>query len=293
MAVAAGITEDRPRLGIWMMLAAWLMFSFVDTGAKWLVVLGVPAFQLAFMRYAGSFVISVGMIARGGITRDRFHTDHLWPVLARGLLLVTATVSNFYALNFLPLTITSAIMFSSPIMVCFLSGPMLGEKVGPWRWFAILLGFVGVLIVIRPFGAAFHWAMLMPVYNALSLALYSILTRRLAGVVATDTLQFYMGALGTFALLPLAIWAWETPQGTVEWAVLLGLGVFAWAGHQLLTNAHRFGPANTLMPYTYSFMIYVGILGYVLFGDVPDRWTVIGALVIVGSGLIIWKREQR
>lgn len=293
MAVAARLLEDRPHFGIVLMLGAWFLFSLVDTSAKWMVIAGFSAFQLAFMRYAGHFVISVAVIARGGMSRDRFQTGHMWQVLSRAMLLIMATLSNFYALNFLPLTVTSAVMFSSPVILCALSGPLLGERVGPWRWFAILLGFLGVLVVIRPFGETFHIAMLLALFNALSLALYSVMTRKLAGVVATETMQFYMGALGTAVMLPLAIWAWQWPETFTDWCILVGLGVFGWAGHQLLTNAHRFGSANTLMPYTYSFMIYLTILSYVVFDHVPDTWTMIGAGIIIISGLIIWKREQR
>jgi drug/metabolite transporter (DMT)-like permease len=169
---------------------------------------------------------------------------------------------------------------------------VLKEPVGPWRWLAIILGFIGVLIVVRPFGETFHFAMVLVIYQSTALALYSIMTRRLAGIVAVDTQQFYMGLVGTIVLLPFALWTWQSPDTIIGWLVLIGLGVFGWAGHQLLTNAHRFGTANTLMPYTYSFMIYVSIWGYLVFGDVPDQWTLLGALVIIGSGLIIWKREQ-
>lgn len=94
-------------------------------------------------------------------------------------------------------------MFSSPVIVCFLSVSVLREQVGPWRWGAILLGFIGVLIVVRPFGQTFHPTMLMIIYNATALALYSLMTRKLSGIVAVDTMQFYMGLVGTFVLLPL------------------------------------------------------------------------------------------
>lgn len=292
MAVTAASTADLPRLGIVMMLGAWLFFSVVDTGAKWLAVAGIPAFQLAFMRYAGHFIISIGIIAKGGFTADRFKTDHAGQVISRSLLLISATLSNFYALQFLPLTVVSAIIFSSPVIVCFLSVTLLRETVGPWRWGAILLGFIGVLIVVRPFGTAFHPAMLLIIYNATALAFYSIMTRKLAGIVAVDTMQFYMGLIGTFVLLPFALWSWVPPDTMFGLLVLMSLGVLGWGGHQLLTNAHRFGTANQLMPFTYSFLIYVAIWGYLLFGTVPDIWTIMGALVIMGAGLIIWKREQ-
>ena len=292
MAVIAKSMADLPRFGIILMVGAWLMFSWVDTGAKWLAVAGLPAFQLAFMRYAGHFVISIGVIAKDGLKVDRFQTVHLWQVISRALLLVSATLSNFYALQFLPLTVVSAIMFSSPVVVCFLSVSVLREQVQPWRWGVIILGFIGVLIVVRPFGTAFHPAMLMIIYNAIALALHSIMTRRLSGIVAVETMQFYMGLVGTFLLLPFAIWTWTQPESVWGMLVLISLGILGWAGHQLLTNAHRFGTANQLMPFTYSFLLFVAIWGYLLFGTVPDFGTILGAAVIMCAGLIIWRREQ-
>ena len=293
MAVIAKPMANFPRYGIILMLGAWLIFSWVDTGAKWLAVAGIPAFQLAFMRYAGHFVISIGVIAKGGFKLNRFKTGHLWQVISRALLLVSATLSNFYALQFLPLTVVSAIMFSSPVVVCFLSVSILREEVGPWRWSAILLGFIGVLIVVRPFGTAFHPAMLMIIYNAIALALYSLMTRRLSGIVAVETMQFYMGLVGTLLMLPFAIWVWTQPATTWGMLVLISLGVLGWAGHQLLTNAHRFGTANQLMPFTYSFLVFVAIWGYLLFGTVPDMGTIFGAIIIMSAGLIIWRRERK
>lgn len=293
MALAAQSIMDLPRRGILLMLAAWGLFSLVDTSAKWLGLAGMAAFQLAFMRYAGHFAMSLAMLARGGLTRARLQTDHPWQLISRSFLLVSATLSNFYALQFLPLAVVSAIIFSSPVIVCFLSVTVLREKVGLWRWFAILLGFIGVLIVVRPFGVAFHPAMLLILYNATALALYAIMTRQLAGKVATDTMQFYMGAVGMIVLLPGAIWTWQGPQNATELALLLSIGPLAWAGHQMLIRAHHFGTANQLMPFTYSFLIYMALLGYLVFGAAPDRGALMGALVIMGAGLIIWKREQR
>jgi drug/metabolite transporter (DMT)-like permease len=291
--VLARANENRPGLGIAMMLAAYLMFSLIDTSVKWLVLAGLGAFQLAFMRYIGAFLISLAQIARGGISARRFATSHVRLVLFRAFLLVSATVFNFYVLRFLPLTITSAIMFSAPVIVCALSGPLLGEKVGPWRWAAIGLGFAGVLVVVRPFGESFHWAALLTVYNAVAMALYSIITRRLAGIVAAETMQLYMGAMGSVVLLPFAVASWVNPGSGLDWILMFALGLWGWGGHELLTRAHGFAPANTLMPYTYSFMIYLTITSYLVFGHVPDVFTVVGALIIVVSGLIIWARERR
>ncbi|MBM7066839.1 DMT family transporter [Actibacterium sp. 188UL27-1] len=291
--IAARALEDRAELGMAMMLVAYLVFAFIDTSVKWLVLAGLPAVQLAFMRYAGAFAISAVQIVWGGARWERFATDHLGLVLVRGALLISATVLNFIALKYLTLTVTSAIMFSAPIILCALSMPLLGERVGPWRWAAILLGFVGVMVVIRPFGETFHWAALLCVYNASALALYSILTRRLAGVVATETMQIYMGGLGTLTLLPFAVWVWTAPATGLDWGLMVALGIWGWGGHELLTRAHAFAPANTLMPFTYSFMIYLTVAGYLVFADLPDGWTLLGAGIIVVSGLIIWMRERQ
>jgi len=284
--------EDRVGLGIAMMLLAWFFFAFVDTSVKWLVIAGLPALQLAFMRYFGHVILSTLMIARSGAGSMRRPRKHLGLVVLRALLLVSATFSNFVALRYLSLTLTSSIMFSSPIIVSALSVPLLGERVGPWRWFAIILGFAGVLVVVRPFGADFHWASTLAIYNALALALFSIITRRLSGEVSAETMQFYLGVIGVVVLLPGAIWVWQTPQNALEWALLISIGFWGWIGHEFFARAHGFAEANALMPFTYTFLIYLTLSSFVVFGDLPDNFTILGAILIVASGLLIWWREK-
>ena len=293
MAIAARAQQDRAALGIAMTLGAYAFFSLIDTSVKWLIVAGLPAMQLAFMRYLPHFIISTALVLRQGVIWSNFQTDHLGLVLFRGFLLASATLFNFITLKYLSLTVTGSIMCSAPIIVCALSWPLLGERVGPWRWGAIVLGFVGVLIVIRPFDAAFHWIALLNVYNAVSLALYSIITRKLSGVVAAESMQFYMGALGAVMLLPFALYVWVTPETPLQWALMIGLGLSGWAGHEIFSRAHAYAPANTLMPYTYSFLLYLAVACYVVFNDVPDGWTILGASIIVSSGFIVWWRTGR
>lgn len=288
MTVFAEARQDRVGLGIAMILLSWLFFSFVDSSVKWLVLLGLSAFQLAFMRYAVHFAISV---AAGGVRLST--AGRQGALLLRAGLLASATFFNFVALNHLPLTVTSAIMFSSPIFVAALSGPLLGERVGPWRWTAVGLGFVGVMIVVRPLSAEFHWATLLVVYNAVAICLFSIITRRLAGEVPAQTMQLYTGAVGTAVMLPMAVLTWENPGGLRDWALLVGVGVWAWAGHEIFARAHWFAEASVLMPFTYVFILYMAVLGYIVFGDVPDAATILGAVIIVASGLIVWWRETR
>jgi len=290
VAIVAQATQDRATLGIVMTLGAYAFFTLIDTSVKWLVLAGFPAFQLAFMRYLPHFVISTVLLLRKGDGWNSFQSAHMGLVLLRGFLLASATLFNFITLNYLSLTVTGSIMFSAPIIVCALSWPLLGERVGPWRWFAIILGFMGVLVVIRPFDAAFHWIALLNVYNAFSLALYSIITRKISGVVAAETMQFYMGAFGAITLFPFAFWVWMPPASMLDWVLMVSLGVWGWAGHEIFSRAHGFAPANTLMPYTYSFLLYLALASYLVFNDVPDQWTLLGAGIIVVSGLIIWRR---
>ncbi len=291
--LTARANEDRPLYGIILMLFAFFAFSLIDVNAKWLAFIGLPAMQLAFMRYAGHFVISTLLIFRGGVELSRFGTERLGLVLTRGVLLMLSTVFNFIAVQYLPLTLTSTILFSAPIMICALSWPLLGERVGIWRWTAIMIGFCGILIAIRPFDESFHWAVILSLGGAFCFALYSILTRKLSGIVASDTMQFYSGAVGTFVLFPIAFGVWENPDTSLQWTQMIMLGVFGWIGHEFLTRAHGFATASTLTPYGYTFIIYMTIWSMLVFDHLPDVWTIIGALVIVCAGLIIWFRELR
>ena len=161
------------------------------------------------------------------------------------------------------------------------------------RWSAIALGFGGIIIAIRPFDESFHSAVFLSLGGAFSFALYSILTRKLSGLVTADTMQFYSGMVGTVALLPFAILEWQNPSSGFQWLVLVSLGIFGWAGHQMLTNAMSFAPANLLMPFGYSFIVYLTCWSYLVFNELPDGWTIVGAAVIIFAGLLIWARERK
>jgi len=291
--LTARANEDKPLVGIVLMLFAFLAFSCIDVSAKWLGLFALPALQLSFMRYVGHFFISTFLIVKGGAELSRFGTTHWFLVVTRAFLLMLSTILNFAAIQYLPLTLTATILFSAPIMVCLLSWPLLGERVGIWRWSAIVTGFCGILIAIRPFDDSFHAAVFLSLGGALCFAIYSILTRKLSGVVASDTMQFYSGAIGTFVLLPFAITFWQNPETTFQWTIMILLGFFGWFGHELLTRAHGFASASTLTPFSYAFIIYLTVWSVFVFDHLPDRWTISGAIVVVMAGLIIWFREVK
>ena len=284
--------QERVALGISLMLGAYLLFSFIDAGAKWLALLGLPSTQLAFMRYAPHFLVSSAIIVRTH-ELSSLTSSHAPMLIFRGSLLMGSTILNFFAVRYLPLTLTSTILFSAPLMACMLSQPMLAEKVGLFRWTAVLFGFAGVIIAIRPFDESFHWAALLSLGGAFCFALYALLTRKYAGRVSTDVMQFYSGAVGTICLLPFAILSWQNPVSATDWVIMVSLGIFGWAGHQLLTQAHRFAATSILMPFGYSFILFLTIWSYLIFDHLPDRWTLIGGSIVVLSGLFIWFRETR
>ena len=290
--LAAETRADRAGLGIGLVLSAWLFFAMTDTSVKWLVLAGLPALQLAFMRYFVSLVLSLAVALRRGVFFEWSTGREMGLVLLRGSLLVVATLFNFIALNYLPLSVTSSILNSSPIILTALAVPLLGERVGPFRWAAVVVGFVGVLIVIRPFGTDFHWAALLMLVNAFALALFAILTRKLSGSISTQTMQIYMGALGSVILLPGALLTWQSPVGVLDWALMCGVGLWAWIAHENVGRAHAFAEASVLMPFSYAFILYLTVAGLVVFGTVPDTATLVGAAIIVASGLVIWWREQ-
>ena len=170
--IVAGARQDRPLAGILLMLGAFLCFSFIDAGAKWLAVLSMPPLQLAFMRYFPHFLISTALIGRGGGLDFRaFASPYMPLLLLRASMLMISTVLNFVAVTYLPLTLTSTILFTTPIIICILSWPLLGERVGLFRFGAIIIGFAGVAIAIRPFDESFHWAVFLSLSGAFTFAI--------------------------------------------------------------------------------------------------------------------------
>ncbi len=284
---------EKPYLGFVLILLTYLFFSFVDASVKWLSVAGIPALQLAFVRYAGHVAVSTGIEVSGGVFGSSFQTHRLALVMLRGALLAAATVLNFISLKTLSLTLTSTIMFLSPVIVCALSGPFLGERVGAVRSFAVVLGFAGILVAIRPFSEDFQFAVVYSFSAAVIFAFYLILTRVLAGEASTGSMQFFAGLVGAVAFFPAALWVWQSPDNPVDWVVLIAIGPIAWLGHEFMTRAYRYTEVSNLVPFGYTFIIYLAIWSWLLFDHVPDIWNVWGALMVTAAGLIIWAREVR
>jgi len=278
-------------VGIGLISATYLLFTLLDGSAKWLVQ-SVPVLVVVWLRFlTHTLIASALLFPMRGLALVR--TQHLRWHLARGLMFVAMTGINFWALQYLQLTVTASIFFMVPILVALLSAPLLGEKLDAKRWGAILIGFAGVLVIVRPGSEAFHPAMLLSLANAVLYAFFNMMTRKLAAYDPPETIQFLPAVVATVVLAPFALAAWESPHGWFEWLLLCLMGVFGGTGHYLLAMAHRYAPASTLAPFLYQQILYMAIFGYLVFGSVPDAAVWIGAAIVIASGLYLFSRERR
>lgn len=284
--------EERRLTGIAFALIGYFCFTIIDSCAKWLSLAGLPTTEVVFLRYAGQLLLVTAIfLPSRGIELVR--TRSPWLEIARALCLLGSTVTNFIAIRYLPLTVTASIAFTMPLILCAISIPFLGEQVGWRRWLAILVGFVGVLIIVRPGTDSFHPAAFASLAGAVFTAFYMLLTRKLAGVDSVTTQQFYAGLVATICIATVAFNGWAWPSNPAGWFALVLIGLSALIGHQFLTTAHRYAPATVLAPFGYFQIIFMTTSSWLIFSQPPDMWIFIGAPIVIASGLYIWLRERQ
>ncbi len=276
--------------GILLVMTAVVFFSIGDLLAKYLTRF-YPIGLIVWARF--TFHLLFIVVALGPKQRmDLIRTKHPVIQCLRGLLLLMGSVFFVSALKFMPLAESTAIAYLAPIFVTLMSVIVLKEKIDTGRWIAVCCGFLGVLTIIRPGSNIFTWAVLLPIGNALSFAVYQLLTRRLAGLESPYTSIFYAGLVGS--ILPLAILpsVW-TPLHELSHALaFLSIGILGSAGHLILIKAYEYAPASRLAPFSYSQPIWVAAIGFFVFGDFPDQWSLAGIAILLGSGIYI-ARSQR
>ena len=285
------LDSGRNRLiGIGIVSGAVLFFSILDTGAKWLVQT-LPLLQVVFLRFLGHTLFTAAvMVPRSRLNLVR--TRRPWLQLLRAMMLPCMTAMNFWALQYLQLAETGSIMFLAPVVVAVLGVRLLGERLDRGRWIAIVVGFIGVVIILQPGSRGFHPAMLVSVLQTLMYACFILLTRRLASIDRPESTNFLSALGSTIVIAPFGLLAWQMPASGLEWFVVALTGVAGGLGHYLLALAHRFAPASTLSPFIYQQILYMSLLGYLVFGDVPRSAVVLGAIVVVASGLYLLLRER-
>jgi drug/metabolite transporter (DMT)-like permease len=279
------------RGGIALVTLATFCFAILDACAKWLVQT-LPVIEVVWLRFATHVVLMAVLLApTHGRALLHMHSPRLH--LLRAAMLASMTALNFWALQYLQLAETGAIQFSVPMLIALLSAWWLHERLDARRWVAIVGGFVGVLLVIRPGSQAFHPAILLSVANAVLYAVFNMLTRRMAATESPQAMQLLSAAGAALVLAPPALLHWQAPPSTLHWALIGLCGLMGGLGHLFVAMAHRCASAAVLGPFLYQQILYLTLWGWLVFGQVPDAFVVAGALVVVGSGLYLLMLELR
>jgi len=281
-----------PLRAIALFLMAMLLFATLDTTAKHLAQT-FPVPMLVWARYTFHFLLM--LLVLGWSMRGRLiATRHPVEQVLRALLLVATTGFGVAALRIMPLAESTAIFFVAPLIVTVLAVPLLGESVGGRRYVAVLAGFAGVLLIARPGGTLPAAGVAAALVAAVAYSGYQILTRRIARHENAVTMVFYTALVGT-AVMTLALpWYWSGPMPDWRQALLIcSLGIYGGTGHFLLTRAFRLAPASTLSPFQYVQLVWATLLGWLVFGQLPDGVSFVGMAVIVASGIALALHERR
>jgi len=280
---------DRPFRGIALILASTVFLGISDVTAKYLSAT-LPSIEIAWIRFVAFALIMVPAMLPGS-PLYALHTDRRGLQLMRGVALLGSSLFFISGLRFLPIAEASATGFVSPLFVTALSILFLSERVGVRRWLATAVGLIGVLIILRPGSGAFHPAAVFPLVSALAWACTLIMTRMMSGRDRAITTMTYSSIAGVCVLSALVPFVWVTPS----WHdILFGIfiGIASTAGQWIVVLAFRYADASVLAPFSYTQLLWVSILGFVIFGEIPDIWTVVGAVFIVASGLYTAHRER-
>lgn len=273
------------------MVLAMALLPCLNASAKYLGR-SYPTMEIIWARYAGHFAyMVVAFFPRRGLAL--FATSRLWVQALRSTLLLSATGIYFSALHYTDLPTAAIISFVSPFMMIALAALTLGETVGPRRWAAVGVGFLGALFILRPGLGAVPPASFLVLISAACNALYQVLTRSLAARDSAETSNTYIAVVG-FILTSLAVpFFWQAPRSLVDLLLFISLGIFGGFGHYFIVKALEWGPAAVIAPLNYGQMIGSVALGYFFFAEFPDAWTWVGGAVIIASGLYIFYRERR
>lgn len=277
--------------GILLMLAAFVTFSCMDTTAKLLGGMGYEAVFIIWGRLIFQVAVLAPFVLKHGGPRA-VASRHPRLQVIRGLSMLGAGVSFVTGLHFLPLATMTAINFIGPFVVTIMSIVFLKEHVGPHRWMAIVVGFAGALLIIRPGTAGFHPASLFAVVTACCWSVAMITTRQIRPDDSTLTTLVWTVLTGLAGSSLLVSMFWK-PVSWEAIGLLAFMGVGATLGQLFMVKALNHAGASMLAPFAYSQIIWATLLGFAIWGEFPDHWTWFGAAIIVACGLYVWHRERR
>jgi drug/metabolite transporter (DMT)-like permease len=281
---------NRTSLGALLTMLAMLCFAGMDAISKWLVI-DYSVAQMMWIRYILLCQFAWFVVRRQGL-RVAFRTTRPVLQIVRSLIAVIEGAIFVLAFRYLPLADTHAVAATSPLMVIALGVLFLGERAGAARWLAVAAGFVGVLLIVRPGFRDLEWPLLLPLIGAVMWASYQILTRlaSLSDSPGTSLLWSAVVALIATSFVGPLYWQWPT---VAAWALMIVISLMGAVAHYALIRALDYAEAGAVQPYAYTLLVWVTILGFVLFGDVPDLWTILGAAIVVASGHYTWRHDRR
>jgi len=284
---------NRLNLGALLTMLAMFGFASMDAMSKFLVR-DYPIAQTLWIRYFVFvlFALAVARMARKGArVTGAFHSTRPGLQFGRSLLGLVENAVFVLAFLYLPLADTHAVAATSPLIVIALAAPLLGERVGLKRWLAVGGGFAGVLLIVRPGFQQLEWPLLLPLLGALLWAIYQILTRLTARHDRPETTLLWTAATGFAVLSLIGPWQWHAPDA-LAWVLILSLALLGSLSHYALIRALDFAPAGAVQPFAYTLLVWAALLGWLVFGDVPDAFTIAGAAVVVGSGIYTWRLDR-
>jgi drug/metabolite transporter (DMT)-like permease len=276
--------------GIALMIGAMIVLPFLDVVAKFLGQQNVPILQIVWARLFFGMVMTAPLVWKIDGARNLIPQRPVIHMI-RAIFLMAATGLFFWALKFQSIADTLAIFFVQPLVITMLSPVVLGEKVGLRRWLAVAIGFAGTLIIIRPGFQSLNPGVFMALGAGLSLALYMLLTRRIAGGQSAMTTTFLTSLAGAAITSMAVVFVWQSPTSQ-QWGLFILLAFIATAGHYLIVQAYDYAEASLLAPLGYTEMIMAVILGWYFFGDFPDAWTFVGVGVLIACAIYISYRER-
>ncbi len=275
--------------GIGFMLAMTVCFSTLDASAKF-VTNELSLWMVMWGRYLFHFLLIAVFLLRGAPGKI-IKTRNIKMQILRSFMIFSAGITFWAGLMYLPLADCTVMAFISPLLVTVLAVLFLGESFGSHRWRVVILGLVGVMIVIRPGMGIVSWAVVLPLMAAVFYATLQITTRILGRQDNALTTLFYTSTCGVVFSSVMVVFFWQTPT-LYQWLMLMWLGLIGAVGHFFMIKAFERAPASLLAPFDYATLVWATLLGYFIFGDLPDVWTILGAVIIVFSGIYLIRKEN-
>ena len=284
--------KHQPLKSIFLFITAIFLISVVDTVCKFFTK-DLHAIQIVWGYLIGiNVTLWIFFFIKGEKLSKLLKSNRLVLQLIRPAFLICSISSLFFGLTYLPIAEATAIGFVAPLFITALSGPILGEKVGIHRWSAVIIGFLGVVIIVRPGTEFWHFASIMPLLGAFFFALFQIMTRLLSATENTYSTLFYTGlaGLGWSSLMVPFVWA---PMFQIHFFVFFSIGIMGAIAHLCMISAFDRAEASFLAPYNYTKLLWVAVLGYIIFGDIPSLEMWLGAFIIVSAGFYVFSREKK